>query len=563
MKDAELLAEYLHQHSDDAFQALVRQHADLVFGTALRRTGDPGAAEEITQNVFVTLARKAMWLQSESSLAGWLHRATLLEARQWWRGEMRRRHREQIAASEETTMKLTNANPPGLADVLDEGLMELREGERQAVLLRYFEGRNHREIGAALGIGEDAARKRVDKALEQLGVFFRQRGLSMGSSAALGAALASTSQAAPAGLAATAAQLALAKASATGFSLLGLWLARFLGMTRTQTAALCAAVLFAPVLWQGARLSSARQEQRRMEALLAAVQTGRETVEREQAEIGRQLRRASNSLAAVQVRSAYLALAGAKDLDLLLLRWDESVDYVRVPKAVLRWLTFESVNGRKRTIDRDARQISATLLGVLGFTGKEQANLQTFCQSQIDAYRAAAESRSYLTNMQAIRSPPPDFVRTNSDTALWWTPALAAAESEAWRRGFEQGLTRLAGDQRAQIILRDASDDYSITECFHGFGSENFIVAVTPLPDGGCQAGRQDHFLNGDPRWFWTQKISFSAATNPSPVPPGPGTLRSEMFWLLGSQPLPPALRDYLLQWRDSHPEAPDEPAHP
>src|SRR4051812_18827390 len=105
MNDAELLRAYLHQHSEEAFRTLVRQHADLVFGAALRRTGDPGAAEEIAQNVFVALARKATWLQSQVSLAGWLHRSTLWEARQWWRGESRRRRREEAAAAQETTMK--------------------------------------------------------------------------------------------------------------------------------------------------------------------------------------------------------------------------------------------------------------------------------------------------------------------------------------------------------------------------------------------------------------------------------------------------------------------------
>jgi len=95
--DQELLREYSERGSGSAFQALVERHVDLVFATALRGANDPGTAQEITQNIFIALARKAHWLRGETSLAGWLHKSALLEVRRWWRGELRRKRREQTA----------------------------------------------------------------------------------------------------------------------------------------------------------------------------------------------------------------------------------------------------------------------------------------------------------------------------------------------------------------------------------------------------------------------------------------------------------------------------------
>src|SRR6516165_6640446 len=95
--DRELLREYVEEGSEPAFQTLVERHLDLVFATALRGLNDAEAAREITQNVFVAVARKGAWLRAEFSVAGWLHRTALLEVRQWWRGELRRQRREQAA----------------------------------------------------------------------------------------------------------------------------------------------------------------------------------------------------------------------------------------------------------------------------------------------------------------------------------------------------------------------------------------------------------------------------------------------------------------------------------
>src|SRR5207247_543321 len=117
--DRELVRDYTEQGSEGAFRALVERHVDLVFATALRGLNEPGAAEEITQNVFIALARKAAWLRGQTSLAGWLHKSTLLEVRHWWRGELRRQRRERAAVELGTTMKDDESLLKSMAGLLD------------------------------------------------------------------------------------------------------------------------------------------------------------------------------------------------------------------------------------------------------------------------------------------------------------------------------------------------------------------------------------------------------------------------------------------------------------
>src|SRR5438874_764143 len=97
--DHQLIAEFYAHRSEQAFAALVQQHVNLVFGTAMRQVGDRTAAEEITQNVFIALAQSAGKLGSHPTIAGWLHQTTLNKSREWLRSELRRQRRKQTAVS--------------------------------------------------------------------------------------------------------------------------------------------------------------------------------------------------------------------------------------------------------------------------------------------------------------------------------------------------------------------------------------------------------------------------------------------------------------------------------
>jgi RNA polymerase sigma factor (sigma-70 family) len=210
--DSSLIAEFNARRSEDAFAALVRQHVHLVFATALRQVGDAGAAEEITQNVFVALAQAAGKLGSHPTIAGWLHQTALNKSREWLRSELRRRKREQAAVNLDLARAEGDSVWSPLVPLLDEALLELREPDRQAVILHFMEGRTFHEVGSALGVGEDAARKRVNRCLDQLTQFFHRHGFTTPAHTAGAPLFALSLHAAPAGLAASATTAGLAAA---------------------------------------------------------------------------------------------------------------------------------------------------------------------------------------------------------------------------------------------------------------------------------------------------------------------------------------------------------------
>lgn len=214
--DAELLRRYARDRSEEAFAALVQRHLPLVYHAALRRVnGDTHLAEDVAQAVFADLARRAGSLGRDTVLAGWLYLATRHAAANTMRTEQRRKLREQESAvmNEPSTGAIAENEWTQLRTELDSVMDELAEGDRDAVLLRYFENRPYAEIGAALRLSEDAARLRVDRTLEKLRVLLARRGITS-TAAALGGLLAAQSAvAAPAGLATTVAGSALAGAA--------------------------------------------------------------------------------------------------------------------------------------------------------------------------------------------------------------------------------------------------------------------------------------------------------------------------------------------------------------
>src|SRR6266567_2528567 len=199
-QDFELLRQFAQRGDQPAFAAVVAGSLDNNYAIALRKVADQGAAEEVAQNVFAALAAKAWQFAQDDSLPAWLHRTTLLEAKTWWRGELRRRRREQTAAELGTTMKTPDEQTAlrALMPLLDEALLSLREKDRTALLLRYYESRSLREVGAALKTSEDAAQKRVANALANLCRFFQRHGFKTASAATTAAVLDHTATASPA-----------------------------------------------------------------------------------------------------------------------------------------------------------------------------------------------------------------------------------------------------------------------------------------------------------------------------------------------------------------------------
>lgn len=132
--DRELVTCYAREGSETAFRALVARHVNLVFAAAFRQAGDAGVAEEVTQNVFVALARKAPRLAGHETLAGWLHRTAILEAKARLRADLRRQRRELAAAALDALHREGRSAAEDLTPLLDEGLLHLREGDRLALV---------------------------------------------------------------------------------------------------------------------------------------------------------------------------------------------------------------------------------------------------------------------------------------------------------------------------------------------------------------------------------------------------------------------------------------------
>ncbi len=226
--DAELLRCFARDRDEAAFAEVVRRQVDLVHSAASRQVnGDVHLARDVTQMVFADLARKADVVAGERVLAAWLFVSTRYAAAKLVRGEQRRRVREQEAQIMEELMKddATTVEWERVRPVLDEAMGELKGVEREAILLRFFEGRGFAEVGARLSLNENAARMRVERALDKLHRLLARRGVTS-TTGALAVALANQAVgAAPAGLAASVAGAAMAgagvAAAGIGFMTIG------------------------------------------------------------------------------------------------------------------------------------------------------------------------------------------------------------------------------------------------------------------------------------------------------------------------------------------------------
>ena len=202
--DSQLLRAYSENRSDEAFATLVRRHIDLVHSAAMRMVCDSHLAQDVTQNTFVALAKNVAELKTRPVIAGWLHRTAQNIAAQTVRTDVRRRVCEQeVVAMNELLSATPDASWEHVAPHLDDALGELDETDRDAVLLRYFEKKSAREMAAQLGISDDAAQKRVSRAVDCLREFFAKRGVTVGASGLAVVISANAVQAAPVGLALT------------------------------------------------------------------------------------------------------------------------------------------------------------------------------------------------------------------------------------------------------------------------------------------------------------------------------------------------------------------------
>ncbi|HEV2694422.1 MAG TPA: sigma-70 family RNA polymerase sigma factor [Verrucomicrobiae bacterium] len=429
--DFEWLQQFARAGNQNAFRDIVGRHINLVFATALHKTGDAGGAEEISQNVFGILARKAWQFAPNDSLPAWLHKTTLLESKSWLRGEMRRRRREQAAVELGTTMKTSEEQAAfnALVPLLDEALMSLREKDRAALLLRFYEKQPLNTLGATLGVSEDAAQKRVQTALEKLSQFFQRRGYKTASVAAATAALQHTATSVSAATVSTVASAVLQTAP-PALAGLGVWLARLATLTKAQTVAVCVMVAAVPVLWQWSEQRDARAALMQAKAKLVAAQNDFSMLQTEKRQLDESAAHSEDALNAVRTAAdnrvaidqkfaAWKQRVRARLLGADY-EWPDDLPFVRIPKSILPQLQVRNPVVWPGTIKQETREL-------LGLSPAEREQAETALHKYMATMDDLMNSERYETNTASRTHIPQDALASE----VFGMPALGQTVKES------------------------------------------------------------------------------------------------------------------------------------
>lgn len=457
--DPELVTAYV-QGSEIAFRALVARHLNLVYATALRQVGDSGLAEEISQNVFVVLARKAPRLAGTQTLAGWLHRTTILEAKARIRAELRRKRRDQTAAE---LAAIGNEGAPALealVPLLDEGLLKLRESERLALVLRFLEDRSLREVGVAMGVDEDAARKRVSRALERLTDFFKSRGFVVGGGAAT-VLTTSAKAVAPASLTGLAGNAGLA-AGIAGGGFKGLLL-QGLSLSKTQTAILCALVAAAPLAFQWRARAQINRERAELSAPLATARQSISDLEQEPRNRRDSALRIQNEAFNLRTRAATVNAQLAGRAPRPVYHWDDNSPVMRIPKQGLSFMPIAAVSRLGELTDG--------IKEILQLTALENAQVQAALNQFVADYYAAQAKQMRVVDPHEdeLNGHLPEEVRVFEFTELG--PRFGELRQQLFST-----LENVLGTDRFQILRHHLSDWMAVDDRNLGMSSSMEIV---------------------------------------------------------------------------------------
>ena len=316
--DLDLLRRFARENAQDAFAEIVRRHVNFVYSAALRQVCSPQLAEEITQSVFADFARNAGKLvrggdaSSQQTLTPWLYAVTRRTAIDVVRKESRRQLREQIAV-EMNNMNATANDWTQIAPLLDDAMAALDETDRSAVLLRYFENKSLREVGDALGASEDAAQKRVSRAVEKLREFFSKEKITVGASGLAVLISANAVQSAPVGLAAAISAAAVLTGTTISTST-AVATTKIIAMTTLQKTLVTAtvAVLAGAGIYQAKQTHDARAEAQRLQQEQAPLAAQIQQLQRERDD-------ATNQVAGLLVENRQLK-SNPNETELLKLR---------------------------------------------------------------------------------------------------------------------------------------------------------------------------------------------------------------------------------------------------
>jgi RNA polymerase sigma factor (sigma-70 family) len=314
--DARLLREFATRGNDAAFREIVSRHTDLIFSAALRQVNSPDSAADIAQKVFCDLAHKAGEVaekfSADASLAGWLFRSTRFAALNHLRDESRRRAHERQAMEQLLTNSESAADWEQIRPLLDEAMDTLNDDDRDALLLRFFKNKNLREVGEQLKISDDAAQKRVSRAVEKLREFFTKRKITMGASGLTVLISANAVQSAPLGLAAKIFMFALAGKTISTSTVIAA--TKTIAMTTLQKTLVVAALTAAigTGIYQAHQVSQLREQ-------VQSLQQTQSPLNEQLAQLQRERDNATNQLAGLLAENAQLKSNSNED-ELLKLR---------------------------------------------------------------------------------------------------------------------------------------------------------------------------------------------------------------------------------------------------
>jgi RNA polymerase sigma factor (sigma-70 family) len=287
--DMALVQEYARSNSEQAFATLVSRHINLVYSVALRQVHDAHLAEDVTQGVFIVLARKAKSLSPKTILSGWLCRTARYVSANTLSVQRRRQCREEESHMESILNEPESGSWNQIAPLLDEALNCLGEKEHDAIVLRFFDARELKEVGTVMGITEDAARMRVNRGLEKLRKFFARKGTTLSTVAIAGAVSANAVQAAPAGLAAAITAVAVSGTAITTASIIGV--TKAIAMTTLQKSLITATVtlLAGTGIYEARQSANARAEVQALQQRQAPLTEQIQQLQLERDETARQL----------------------------------------------------------------------------------------------------------------------------------------------------------------------------------------------------------------------------------------------------------------------------------
>jgi RNA polymerase sigma factor (sigma-70 family) len=419
--DAELLREYAQHGDEAAFREIVQRHADFVYSAALRQTESPDQARDVTQTVFTDLARKAATLSQrlspQSSLAGWLYRSTRFAVLKSLRADRRRlayetQAMEHLATPAEPAPDWENVRP-----FLDEAMSSLSDEDRDALLLRFFKNHDFRAVGHAFGISDDAAQKRVSRALEKLREQLSRRGIQTSAAALSLVITVNAVQAAPIGLAAAVSSAALLPGAGVST---GLTATKILAMTTLQKTLIATTIAVAV----GAGLYERSQASR--------LRTTVETLQQQQAPIAEQIAQLTRArddanalLAAVRDENARLR-ENASDLPRLRAKLaqleNDSRDFSKLKSTIADDKTLTSVVSWKQRVDQLRARLDQTpesripelqLVTEEDWLNAARGKLETDIdyRKALSTLRGAAENKVALMLQNALKS----YLKQNGD----------------------------------------------------------------------------------------------------------------------------------------------------